>query len=67
MLSPIASNGVSMTRVESRPSRRAAWDYVFFVDVEGHQDDPAVSRVLAELKDNSFLIRVLGSYPISLL
>ena len=39
MLSPIASNDVSMTRIESRPSRRAAWDYVFFVDVEGHQDD----------------------------
>lgn len=67
MLSPIASNDVSMTRIESRPSRRAAWDYVFFVDVEGHQDDPAVAQVLQELKDNSFLIRVLGSYPVSLL
>lgn len=67
MLSPIAGNGVSMTRIESRPSRRAAWDYVFFLDVEGHQNDEAVGNVLQELKDNEFLIRVLGSYPVSVL
>lgn len=67
MLKPIASNGVSMTRIESRPSRRAAWDYVFFVDVEGHRDDEAVSKVLQDLKENSFLVRVLGSYPLSVL
>jgi len=67
MLSPIAANGVSMTRIESRPSRRVAWDYVFFVDIDGHQDDEAVARVLQELKDNTFLARVLGSYPVSIL
>jgi chorismate mutase/prephenate dehydratase len=67
MLKPIADNGVSMTRIESRPSRRAAWDYVFFVDVDGHQQDPAVSKVLQELKENTFLVRVLGSYPVSIL
>jgi chorismate mutase/prephenate dehydratase len=67
MLSPIAANGVSMTRIESRPSRRVAWDYVFFVDIDGHQDDEAVSKVLQELKENSFLARVLGSYPVSIL
>ena len=67
MLSPMAANGVSMTRIESRPSRRAAWDYVFFVDVDGHQDDDAVGKVLQELKENSFLIRILGSYPVSIL
>ena len=67
MLSPIAANGVSMTRIESRPSRRVAWDYVFFVDIDGHQDDEAVGKVLQELKGNSFLARVLGSYPVSIL
>lgn len=67
MLSPIAENGVSMTRIESRPSRRAAWDYVFFVDVEGHQTDADISKVLSELRDSHFLIRVLGSYPVSVL
>jgi len=67
MLSPIAANGVSMTRIESRPSRRAAWDYVFFVDVDGHQDDEAVSKVLRELEENTFLVRILGSYPVSVL
>ena len=67
MLSPIAANGVSMTRIESRPSRRVAWDYVFFVDIDGHQDDAAISKVLQELKDSTFLARVLGSYPVSIL
>jgi len=67
MLSPMASQGISMTRIESRPSRRATWDYVFFVDIEGHQRDAAVRDVLKELDDNQFLIRVLGSYPVSIL
>ncbi len=67
MLSPIAENGVSMTRIESRPSRRAVWDYVFFVDVEGHQRDANISKVLSRLQDNHFLVRVLGSYPVSVL
>lgn len=67
MLSPVAVNGVSMTRIESRPSRRAAWDYVFFIDIDGHQDDKVVAKVLCELKDKGFLVRILGSYPVSLL
>lgn len=67
MLSPMASNGISMTRIESRPSRRASWDYVFFVDIEGHQNDEVVSRALALLEKNQFLVRVLGSYPVSML
>lgn len=67
MLEPIASSGVSMTRIESRPSRRAVWDYVFFVDVEGHQNDKAVASVLDALQRDDFLLRVLGSYPVSVL
>lgn len=66
VLTPLARNGVSMTRIESRPSRRAAWDYVFFIDIEGHQKDEKVAKVLAELEKKQFLLRVLGSYPIAI-
>jgi len=52
-----------MTRIESRPSRRGKWDYVFFIDLEGHVEDPPVARALARLKDRASLFRVLGSYP----
>ena len=64
MLLPIAENQISMTRIESRPSRRTAWDYVFFVDIEGHQSDIKVAKVLSILKKQGFLLRVLGSYPV---
>ncbi len=67
MLSPLARHGISMTRIESRPSRRGIWDYVFFVDVEGHRKDPQVASALAELERESRLFKVLGSYPCALL
>ena len=63
LLEPIARNGLNMTRIESRPSRRGMWDYVFFIDVNGHQEDPQLAATLAELKQRSSLLRVLGSYP----
>jgi chorismate mutase/prephenate dehydratase len=52
-----------MTRIESRPSRRGVWDYVFFVDILGHRDDPGVSDALAHLEREASLFKVLGSYP----
>ncbi len=52
-----------MTRIESRPSHRRKWDYVFFIDIEGHAEEPHVARALAALKRRSSLFRVLGSYP----
>ena len=67
LLEPLAGNAVSMTRIESRPSRRRKWDYVFFIDVEGHADDPPVAAALAELKLRASLFRVLGSYPKAIL
>ncbi len=67
LLSPLAAHGVSMTRIESRPSRRRTWDYVFFVDIEGHIDAPVVAQSLAELKDKAQLFKVLGSYPAAVL
>ncbi len=63
VLEPFARHGISMSKIESRPSRRAAWDYVFFVDVEGHREDPAVAAALQELERHVTLLKVLGSYP----
>jgi chorismate mutase / prephenate dehydratase len=63
LLEPFAMNDLNLTRIESRPSRRRKWDYVFFVDVEGHADDKKVARALAQLKKRASLFRVLGSYP----
>jgi chorismate mutase / prephenate dehydratase len=63
LLEPLAKHRISMTRIESRPSHRRKWDYVFFIDFEGHADEPHVAQALAELKKRSSLFRVLGSYP----
>ena len=63
LLEPFAKGGVNLTRIESRPSRRAHWDYNFFLDLEGHQDDPAVAGVLKMLEQRAGFYRVLGSYP----
>jgi chorismate mutase/prephenate dehydratase len=63
LLSPLAEHGISMTRIESRPSRRGVWDYVFFIDILGHRDDENLSRALDSLEQLSLLFKVLGSYP----
>jgi chorismate mutase/prephenate dehydratase len=63
LLEPLAKNAVSMTRIESRPSQRRKWDYVFFIDIEGHIEDAAVARALKSLRSRASLFRVLGSYP----
>ncbi|MCB1760648.1 MAG: prephenate dehydratase [Gammaproteobacteria bacterium] len=63
LLMPLAQHGISMTRIESRPSRQGNWDYVFFIDIEGHQDEPAVQKALRALQDEARLLKVLGSFP----
>jgi chorismate mutase / prephenate dehydratase len=63
LLEPLAKHRVSLTRIESRPSRRRKWDYVFFIDFEGHVEDPPIAKALAALKKRASLFRVLGSYP----
>jgi chorismate mutase / prephenate dehydratase len=67
MLTPFATRGVSMTKFESRPSRVALWDYLFFVDIEGHRDDPQVAAALADVGRIAGYIKVLGSYPAAVL
>jgi chorismate mutase / prephenate dehydratase len=63
LLEPLAKYKINMSRIESRPSRRHKWDYVFFIDLEGHAHDKLVAKALVELKKRSSLFRVLGSYP----
>ncbi len=67
LLSPLAEQKVSMTRIESRPSRARAslWEYVFFIDVEGHQKDAPVARAIAELGKQAPFLKILGSYPVA--
>jgi chorismate mutase/prephenate dehydratase len=66
LLTPLAANGVSMTRIESRPARAmrsALWEYLFFIDLEGHARDERVAAALAELRRKAPFLKVLGSYP----
>lgn len=63
LLEPIARHGVSMTKIESRPSRVSKWDYVFFLDIEGHVEDDNVAAALQELQSQASLLKVLGSFP----
>jgi chorismate mutase/prephenate dehydratase len=67
MLTPFATRGVSMTKFESRPSRVALWDYLFFVDIEGHRDDANVAAALEEVGRIAGYMKVLGSYPAAVL
>lgn len=63
LLQPFSTHGINMTRIESRPSRRKNWDYVFFLDVDGHAEQAPLSKALGELQKISSLFRVLGAYP----
>ena len=65
LLAPFSDAGVSMTRLESRPARHTLWEYVFFVDIEGHRDDVAVRTALEELARRAAYLKVLGSYPVA--
>jgi chorismate mutase / prephenate dehydratase len=64
-LKPFQKYKINLTKIESRPSRRRAWDYVFFVDFEGYKDDPIVAKALKEVMEHCMYLRVLGSYPSS--
>lgn len=59
----LARNGVNMTRIESRPSKRGLWEYLFFIDIEGHQAEEVVGGVLSELRAEAAFFKLLGSYP----
>jgi len=63
-LYPFKEKGINLTRLESRPSKKRAWDYVFFVDFIGHKDEDKVQSALEELEKNCVFLKVLGSYPL---
>jgi len=65
LLAPLAKNGVSMTKLESRPSGSGLWEYVFYMDIEGHQSDVKIASALAELKQVAAFLKILGSYPVA--
>lgn len=67
LLTPLAEHRVSMTRIESRPARArtALWEYVFFIDVEGHEKDERVAAAIAALRDRAPFLKILGSYPVA--
>ncbi len=67
LLKPLSDAGISMTRIESRPSRRGMWEYVFFVDIEGHQSTPIVAAALHSLANEAAMLKILGSYPVAVL
>lgn len=65
LLTSLAKHNVSMTKFESRPSRSGLWEYVFYVDIEGHQVDECVAAALAELRQVAAFMKILGSYPVA--
>jgi len=64
LLLPFRKYGVNLTKIESRPSKKKAWEYYFFVDILGHQDDYKIKRALSELERKCSYLKILGSYPI---
>ncbi|MFA5356448.1 MAG: prephenate dehydratase [Candidatus Omnitrophota bacterium] len=64
MLLPFRKYNINLTKIESRPSKKKAWDYYFFVDLDGHRDNPRVKKALMELESKCTFLKVLGSYPL---
>ncbi|OSI10587.1 prephenate dehydratase [Neisseria zoodegmatis] len=67
LLKPFTELGISMTKFESRPSRSGLWDYLFFIDIEGHKDDPNVQTALTQLAERASFVKVIGSYPLAVM
>ena len=63
LLEPFEREGVMLTRIDTRPSRTENWAYLFFMEFEGHQEDEQIKKILAELEEQSLMLKVLGSYP----
>ncbi|MEQ1637187.1 MAG: prephenate dehydratase [Methylococcales bacterium] len=63
ILAPFAEYGIGMLHIESRPSRQGLWEYVFFIDIEGHCEDEKVAKALQSLRNSVNMLKILGSYP----
>jgi chorismate mutase/prephenate dehydratase len=62
-LAPFRRFHINMTKIESRPSKRKAWEYFFFADVDGHSEDPKLAKAIEQLGTHCSFVKVLGSYP----
>ncbi len=67
LLAPLSKHGINITRIESRPSRKRKWDYVFFLDLDGHAEEAHVRKALDEMKTQASLFKILGSFPKAIL
>lgn len=67
LLEPLAEHQVSMTKLETRPSKLGIWEYVFFIDIEGHHQSAEVAAALAKIQQRASILKVLGSYPLAVL
>lgn len=67
LLLPFATHSVSMTKFESRPSKMGLWEYVFFIDIEGHRQDTNVQAALNELTEKAVFVKQIGSYPVAVI
>ena len=67
LIAAFSANSVNMTRLESRPARTGQWEYYFYVDLEGHQQEAAVAKALAELRGKAPFVKIFGSYPAAVL
>lgn len=65
LLAAFSRHEVSMTKLQSRPARGGLWEYVFYIDIEGHQNDPNVAQALRELEEKAAFVKILGSYPVA--
>ncbi len=63
VLAPFSERGLNLTKIESRPAKVRAWEYVMFVDFEGHRDTPVVATALDEIRARTVFVKILGSYP----
>jgi chorismate mutase/prephenate dehydratase len=63
ILEPFARTGLNLTKIESRPAKRLPWEFVMFVDFEGHRDTPVVAAALTEAAERTVYLKILGSYP----
>ncbi|MFH1665038.1 MAG: prephenate dehydratase [Candidatus Omnitrophota bacterium] len=63
MLSIFKNNGINLTKIESRPSKKKLWKYYFFVDMDGHRDNPEIKRSIRDLSRKCYFVKILGSYP----
>lgn len=65
LIAPFSEAGIGLNRLESRPARSGAWEYVFFIDIDGHRSEPRVAAVLERVRAHATLFKVLGSYPVA--